>query len=262
MQWELLTAPEFAAAVEAHGVCVLPAGCLEKHSEHLPLGTDGLVAHGIACRAAAMEEAIVFPPYWLGQINEARIFPGTIAADPVLTVQLLLNLCDEIARNGLTKIIVYNTHGGSISLFNYLSDIMLHERRSYALYLPSLDAGMTQARRRQIQALTTPGKSGHAGETETSIMMELRPELVRREAIPDAPAEGLGRLSHLPPGRVTGWWYAAYPDHYCGDARLATPEKGKILTDATVESLARYIRAVKDDNVTIPLAQEFFDKAE
>ena len=41
MKWEELTAKDFPKAVrKARGVCVIPLGCLEKHGDHLPVGTD------------------------------------------------------------------------------------------------------------------------------------------------------------------------------------------------------------------------------
>ena len=78
MQWENLTAQEFAEAVRKTGVCIIAIGVIEKHSEHLPLGTDFLNGHKIACLAAEKEDAVVFPPFYFGQINEARCFPGTL----------------------------------------------------------------------------------------------------------------------------------------------------------------------------------------
>ena len=57
MQWEQLTAPEFSNAVRDTGVCILPLGVLERHSDHLPLGTDFLNAHRIASLAAEREAA-------------------------------------------------------------------------------------------------------------------------------------------------------------------------------------------------------------
>ena len=262
MQWEQLTAPELARAAGDVGVCVLPIGCMEKHFDHLPLGTDCLRAHKMACEAADKEPAVVFPPHWFGQINEARIFPGTIAIDPVLALQLLTNLCGEIARNGFAKIIIFNAHGGNTSLIDYLCQSMLHRRRDYAVYVPTMFGSPSAERRKEIDALLTPGKSGHAGETETSMMLAMFPELVDGDAIKGRKAEATGRLSHLPPGNVVGAWYAAYPDHYCGDATLATAEKGKKIHDIVIESLADYIRAVKNDEETIAMLGEFFDKAE
>jgi creatinine amidohydrolase len=89
MQWEHLTAPDFAKAVQATGVCVLAMGVIEKHSDHLPLGTDFLNAHRIACLAAEKEPAVVFPPWYFGQIYEARCFSGTLAIEPRLLLELI-----------------------------------------------------------------------------------------------------------------------------------------------------------------------------
>ncbi len=89
MQWEQLTATEFAAAVHETGVCVLALGVIEKHSEHLPLGTDYLAGHRICCLAAEQELAVVFPPFYFGQIYEARCFPGTVTLEPTLLIRLI-----------------------------------------------------------------------------------------------------------------------------------------------------------------------------
>jgi creatinine amidohydrolase len=77
---EELTSPEFVKAIElADGVCVIPIGIIEKHGPHLPLGTDLFEAREIAFTAAKKEYAVVFPPYYAGQIFEAKHQPGTIA---------------------------------------------------------------------------------------------------------------------------------------------------------------------------------------
>ena len=80
MRWEEMTAGDFHKAVQrCKGVCVLPVSCLEKHGEHLPLGTDMLWGKALAEKAATMEPAVVFPPYYFGQINCGRHVPGTVA---------------------------------------------------------------------------------------------------------------------------------------------------------------------------------------
>jgi creatinine amidohydrolase len=117
MQWENLTAPDFAKAVKETGVCILAIGVLERHSDHLPLGTDFLNGHATACLAAEKEAAVVFPPYYFGQINEARCFPGALTLRPTLLMELIQNVLDEIGRNGFKKIIIYNAHGGNIYFY-------------------------------------------------------------------------------------------------------------------------------------------------
>ena len=89
MQWEHLTSADFASAVRDTGVCVIAMGVVEKHSDHLPLGTDFLNGHKIACLASEKEPSVVFPPFYFGQIYEARCFPGTVTIKPTLLVDLI-----------------------------------------------------------------------------------------------------------------------------------------------------------------------------
>jgi creatinine amidohydrolase len=104
MQWEELTSADLAEAVKDTSVCILTMGVVEKHGEHLPLGTDYLSGHRIACLAAQKEAAVVFPSFYFGQIYEARCFPGTIAIKPNLLINLIEAVLDEIGRNGFKKL--------------------------------------------------------------------------------------------------------------------------------------------------------------
>ena len=84
------------------------------------------------------------------------------------------------------------------------------------------------------------------------------PELVKMDRVPCEPAEPLERAKELG-GAFTGVsWYSNYPDHYAGDARPATREKGLVLRDIAVEELAEFIAAVKADTVVPALNAEFF----
>lgn len=103
MQWEQLTSTDFKSAVEQTGVCVIAMGVVERHSEHLPLGTDYLNGHRLACLAAEKEPAVVFPPFYFGQIFEARCFPGTLTLKPTLLLEVIWAALDEIARNGFRR---------------------------------------------------------------------------------------------------------------------------------------------------------------
>ena len=259
MQWEELTAPEFAEAVKDTGVCVLSTGCLEKHFDHLPLGTDYLNAHKICSLAAAKEPAVVFPPYYFGQIHEAKCFPGAVAVDPVLTLQLLMNVCDEIGRNGFSKIVILNGHGGNSFVLHYLCQTVLSARKPYVIFLP--DPVSADRQEKWDQILETP-VHGHACECETSITLANHEDLVKMDAIAGRKADPLGRLDHLPRGRVTISWYANYPDHYAGEAEAASVEKGKKLRSLMVDSLADYIRLVKNDETALDLMKEFYDRCD
>jgi len=81
------------------------------------------------------------------------------------------------------------------------------------------------------------------------------------ERVPEEPALPLNRMKDLPPTFTGIWWYSNYPEHYAGDARAATEEKGRTLVRLAADSLAQYITAVKRDEVVPALAAQFFQRA-
>ncbi len=255
MQWEHLTSPDFAKAMQETGVCLFTMGVIERHSEHLPLGTDTLNVHKIACLAAEREPAVVFPAFYFGQIYEARCFPGTITIEPKLLLALLEGVLDEIGRNGFRKIIIVNGHGGNNALIPFLVQTSLWREKPYAVYLPQ---GLSPERQAAWQAITESEFHGHACECETSMTLANYPELVHMKRVPAEPALPLGRLSHLPGNYSAVSWYADHPEHYAGDARTASAEKGQQLRQIQVDALAEFIAAVKADQVVPALQAEFF----
>jgi len=262
MRWDELTSDLFPEAVqEAEGVCLLPLSCVERHGHHLPLATDMYIGREVCNRTAALEPAIVFPDYIFTQILEARHYPGCIGIDPELTIRLLENVCREIARNGLKKIVFVNAHGGNDHLIHYFAQIQLASERDYVVYVVTPDFSEEDEKMITSQWETTV--DGHAGEKETSAILTIRPDLVRSEVMPDD-GEGmpLGRLQHLRDlGVDVGiWWYADYPSHYCGDGIPATAEKGSRWLDARARAFAKAIRAIKDDTGTKRLQDEFFSR--
>jgi creatinine amidohydrolase len=258
MQWENLTSPDFAEAVRKTGVCIIALGVVERHSEHLPLGTDFLNGHALACLAAEREPAVVFPPFYFGQIYEARCYPGTLTLKPGLLIELLQAVFDEIGRNGFKKIILLNAHGGNNNLLPFLAQCSLWEEKPYTLYLYTGE--LSPARQQAWEALLETRLHHHACECETSISLANHPELVHMERVPAEPAEPLGRLKDVPANYSGIWWYADFPEHYAGDARPATRAKGLGLQGLQVADLAEFIAAVKRDTAAPALESEFFKR--
>ena len=262
MRWDELTSDQFPEAVQkAEGVCLLPLSCIERHGHHLPLATDMLIGREVCNRAAALEPAVVFPDYIFTQILEARHTPGCIGIEPELTIRLLESTCREIARNGLKKIVFVNAHGGNDYLIHYFAQIQLATPRDYVVYVVTPEFSEDDEATIKAQWETTV--DGHAGEKETSAILAIRPDLVRRDTLPtDGEGMPLNRLRDLLDAGVDVgiWWYADYPSHYCGDGIPATTEKGNRWLDARARAFAKVIRAIKADTTTKQLQDEFFEK--
>ena len=261
-RWDELTAGDWPKALDSSSrTCILPIGILEKHGPHAPLGSDLIHVREWAARATKKEYAVVFPDYFYGQIYEAKHQPGTFALPSTMVLELLQATCDEIGRNGFNKIVIINGHGGNPNLLRYFVQSQLEKRHDYAVYFfePSFDSTVS-AQVRNLRK-SDPAMDQHAGERETSTLLYLRPELVKMDSAKNESGNNLKRLSI--PDVYTGiWWYASYPNHYAGEGARATKELGKVITDYTVESLVRALKAVKSDTKTLQLQNEFYDRVQ
>ena len=259
VQWEDLTASDFVAAIaRSQGVCLLPFGIVEKHGPAGPTGTDLLNVRYESVLAAKEEYAVVFPPYYFGQIFEAKHQPGTIAYSARLQLELLQETASEMSRNGCKKILVVNGHGGNNNLLQYFGQAQLESPRDYLIY--ALSGGGRPASV-PGSAPSGPGVDGHAGEGEISNVMASRPELAHPDRSSTESGKDLNRMD-LPTGVYTGiWWYAKFPNHYQGDSAKASAARGDAVTKATAAAIAAAIRAVKSDQVGPRLQKEFFAAA-
>ena len=256
-QWEELTGPDFIKAIhQSQGVCLLPFGIIEKHGPHLPLGTDLINVRYATQRGAAEEYAVVFPPYYFGQIAEARQQPGTVSYTWKMQLDLLQETTDEMARNGCRKIVVVNGHGGNENLLPFFAQAQMQTPHDYVVYIYRWPG---------TKAADRPYKSGptdyHAGEGETAHTMISAPGLVHMDRAQSESGADQAR-QHLPEGVYTGiWWYARFPNHYSGDGSLATKELGEYDTKAEVAGIEDVIRAVRADDVSARLQQQFYEDA-
>lgn len=261
VQYEELTSPQFVQAVKSsQATCIIPIGIMEKHGPHLPLGTDLIDARKIALTAAAREYAVVFPPYYFGQINEAKHQPGTVAYSHELVWNILQETCEELARNGMKKIILVNGHGGNNYLLRYFCQVQLERRHDYAvlLFAPSEDEAFIK----KIATMRKTQTGGHADETETAMMLSHRPELVHLDQANTQSGADQARLAELPFLFTGIWWYARFPNHYAGDGAPAQAELGRLLIEHEVEQLVKMIASVKADAKVLQFQQEFYNQAE
>jgi creatinine amidohydrolase len=255
-KWEELTGPDFQQAVaKAQNTCVLPFGIIEKHGPQLPLGTDLINVRYASLQGAGQEYAVVFPEYYFGQIFEAKHEPGTVAYSAKLQLELLQETTDEMSRNGCKKILIVNGHGGNNHLIPFFAQSQLDAPHDYVVY-----ALMSHSNPPGRPELKTKVDS-HAGESETAHTLVSRPDLVHLDRAGSENGADQNRLD-LPAGVYTGiWWYAKFPEHYAGDGSAATKELGEFDMKAWADSIANAIRAIKADQVSARLQEEFYRKS-
>lgn len=240
MQWAHLTAADLREACKTtNGAAALPIGSLERHADHLPLGTDSLAVERKVLAAARLEPVVVLPTLYYTHVKEMKNSLGAIALQTNLLIQMVENICDEASRNGFKKTILVNGHGGNRYWLPLLMMDLCDADKDYAafyLQLRGLKEPIDQLRDSSVS-------EAHAGEMETSTLLYLYPDLVKMDRLAADP--GLPRDVPELPAYTPIEWYSWYPDAYAGDARPATAEKGRKAFDIQVQAMAKAFAQIK-----------------
>ena len=210
------SSPELAARSGCWDL-LIPFGSVEQHGPHLPVDTDVRIAEEVARRAAAaVADAVVSPPLPIGAAGEHAGFSGTLSVGTETAAGMLV----EIVRSAgpeWRSITLVNGHGGN------LEALRLAQRRCRA-----------EGRELRCWWPRDPGGDAHAGFTETSVMLALAPDAVRREALAAGPTAPLAELlDELTAGGVA----AVSSNGVLGDPRQASAEAGRAILDRWVEEL-------------------------
>lgn len=263
--WENLTSADFVRAVQkAGGVCLLPMGSIEKFGPSAPLGTNLYLVRVILLEGVKQEYAVIFPDYFVAGTTDASTLPGTIHYSMSMQLQFLDETTHEMARNGCRKIILANGHTGNVSLINlYMSNFAgsPHDYAVYYIYASGFPVSPNDMAQLPPAARPSkPGVDGHGGEERVAAMLAYYPDLIhldRAHDEPSSPGHGAeGAANALPAGAMSG-----LPTGYSGDAAGATAARGQALVQFAVTKLIKFIRAVKADDATIKVEQEFYERA-
>lgn len=210
-------------------IALMPVGSLERHGDHLPLGTDGIIPEYIVERAAAVLKCLVLPPVWYGSCKAMRSFPGTFDVDADVLSKYLRSIMTEAQRNGVRILCVVNGHGGnSTPIAMAARDVSSKSELSIIVLDWWKDLGGEAAK-----LFTSPG---HAGEDETSAMLAIYPNIVKMELakMHEAAYPRFRLYSHKADSKI-------YSIALTGDARKATREKGEALMNAVVQDLVKVV---------------------
>ena len=234
MKWEEMTSKELREfAKRKDAVAVMGIGCVEKHGDHLPLGTDSLTVYKVVEAATERESAVLLPPLWHGILTGSKQFPGSINIKRDVLFAYLENVCDEVSANGLKKILIVNGHGGNSGLLATFVKSTLHREVDYALYV--------------MNGWSPPeGWDGHGGAMETSLIMVNYPNLVKMREV-KGPMKS--NPSPIPDVITPVDWIAICPNGYTDDPTAASVELGKRVFGAWVEGVMKAIQRIKEDAI-------------
>ena len=231
-------------------VAILPVAAIEQHGPHLPVYVDACINAGLLDlaldRAPRDLPVIALPMQAVGKSDEHIAYPGTLTLSAATLTAVLLELGASVARAGIRRLVLLNSHGGQPQIL----DIVARElRRTHEMFVVTVGwwafgtpEGMFSPEERRFGI--------HGGDAETSMMLYLRPDLVRMERAENFvpwSAEMARTFRWLEPeGRIGFGWHTQdlHPAGAAGDASAATADKGRQVADRLVAGFVELLGEV------------------
>ena len=248
--WQDMATTDFGGSDAQHWIAVLPVGAIEQHGPHLPLCVDACINRGVLERALELLPGhlpvTVLPPMPVGKSNEHSAFPGTLTLSAETLIRLWTELGESVARGGVRKLVLFNSHGGQPQVM----DIVARDLRvrlgllvvAHSWFAAGIPPGLFSEHEVQYGI--------HAGAIETSMMLHLRPDLVRMDRAANfAPlmAEMAPQYRLLSPtgaGRLAWQAQDLHPAGACGDATDADAERGRRLVEHAAQALVALLEEI------------------
>jgi creatinine amidohydrolase len=253
-RWADLTTTDFAYLDPERTIALLPLGAVEQHGPHLPLSTDAVIAEEIAQRGAerANADVLLLPALEIGKSNEHLAYPGTLTLSAQTLIALWTEVGESVARAGLRKLVMLNAHGGQVAVMQIVARELRIRCEMLAVAASTWDCRYPADVLPPAEAL----HGIHGGLSETSLMLHLRPDLVRMDRAADfVPATVAFNQRHErlrmvgSPG--IGWMAQdLHEQGVAGNAAAATAETGRQIAEALAAGLAELL----DEVAATPLA--------
>jgi len=181
--WNNLTTQEIAK-LSRNTIIIAPFSATEQHGSHLPVNTDKIILDELINKFCEenkkSKEFIVLPNLSIGSSSEHNHFQGTLSVDSVNYINFCLNYLESIFSKKFKKFIFLNSHGGQISHLDIIAKELKNKYKSSKIIKANyfLFEGYNK-----IVSQNELLHGYHGGEFETSLMMYLANELVKKDKI-------------------------------------------------------------------------------
>lgn len=233
---EEMTMPEFVRGLEKTRTVLVPFGATEEHGPHLPLNTDTLHAVEVGRKLAEKRAIFIAPPVPYGVCRSTSQHPGTLSISTQTLRALTLDIVSALYRQGLRNVILLTGHAGGTHTSTLIDAGEALLERFSDLKIAVLTEFMLAAK--EGRGLIETVDDSHAGEIETSRILNSHPQLVKGEAEREYPSFPVGILVR----DKRRFW----PGGVWGDPTLASAEKGRLLEDLVVQSLDRFVTKLEE----------------
>jgi creatinine amidohydrolase/Fe(II)-dependent formamide hydrolase-like protein len=240
-----LTWPEAGEALKKVDVALLPVGSIEQHGLHLPLDTDAFDAFYMCVRVAedcTDPKPIVLPLVSYGVSYHHDNFRGTISISPNTLSKMVYEIGMSVARQGITKLIIVNGHGGNSPALHFAAQMINRDSHIFTC----VDTG--ESSDTDVEAMTETPNDVHAGEVETSTTLATRPELVDTGKIKRMVPKFSSSYLDFTSRRSVGWYVRTEKisrTGVLGDPTKANAEKGRKMWDVMVKNMVELVEGIK-----------------
>lgn len=224
-------------------VIIAPIAALEQHGKHLPFFTDSILCEAVANRVETelQNDSLLLPLQWLGASSHHLGMAGTLTAENDTYLKLLCEPLRCLLRAGFRRALILNGHGGNIDGYHLALRQLAFEFPEALLTGASYWDFATQ----EIAAILEGSLKhvGHACEFETSLMLYLRPDLVRQGEITDdylSPQPSAMSPLYIPLDMKRQTKFGG-----TGQPSLGTADKGRRLMEAIAVNAVAAIRAMR-----------------
>ena len=219
-------------------VVVLPLGSTEPHGAHLPYGTDtfevaDVARNGVVAANRRGARALLYPTLPITNNANFRKFPFACRIGVRTLMSVLVDIVTQCKEDGVMKVVLVNGHGGNTGAIPAaMRELAGMDNMPFVCC---------------AEALTSPEfknpiehPSDHAGESETSRVMHLRPELVKSSKFKNYP---FGRVK-IPALRHASFirpWHLYIPASAGGETRKSSAAKGRSIQTEMAKTLAQLL---------------------
>lgn len=228
---------EMAAALARRPVLILPLGAVESHGDHLPAGTDNILAARLAEELAVVigvsTPILRLPVLPFGQVWSLAEAPGSFGVSGETVTRALLDLALSAKAKGLSTMAVINAHLGNAAAIRDAQRAARELGFTIAnFFYPGAGAHISRLREKP----EAHPAFMHACEIETSYMLHLSPDDVAMD-------KAIANYPEFPDDfDIVPYRWTDFSDSpVLGDARAATAEKGRLIVEAVLANMARHV---------------------
>lgn len=255
--WSDLSSLEFSRLDRERLIAVLPVGATEQHGPHLPMSTDTATIDAMV-RAAVPHlpddlPVLFLPTVAYGKSDEHARYPGTLTVSANTLIALCKDIGACVARAGVRKLVLYNSHGGQMSVMDIVARDLREEHAMMAVAANWFTLGLPEG----LFAAQELRHGIHAGALESSVMLQIRPDDVHTDALRNFDSLGQtlaaqGQWLAVTGGNKLGWQMQDInPAGAAGDATAASAAKGA----AVLEHVGRRLVELLHEVDRFPLAR-------